>query len=102
MLIFSLKDKQQTLKGFKNVWRAMPLCIMWNLWYERNKRVFDGVDCPTFVIKEHILQFLYDRMSAQGGIPLMSLVDFSVSSLCDLYLKWDCTHPVCQPLFLIQ
>lgn len=72
------------------------------LWYERNKRVFDGVDCPTFVIKEHILQFLYDRMSAQGGIPLMSLVDFSVSSLCDLYFKWDCTHPVCQPLFRIQ
>ena len=37
MLIFSLKHKQQALKGFKNVWRAMPLCVMWNfvVWKEQ-------------------------------------------------------------------
>jgi hypothetical protein len=42
-------------------------------------RVFDEVERPTFVIKEHILWSLYDYMHAQGGILLMSFIDFSVS-----------------------
>ena len=49
---------------------------MWNLWYERNKGVFDGVERPTFVIKEHILQSLFDWMCALGGISSMSFIDY--------------------------
>ena len=37
------------------VWPAVPLCVMWNLWYKRNKRVFDGLERPTFLFKEHTL-----------------------------------------------
>lgn len=34
-----------------------PLCVMCTLWYERNRRAFNGVEGerPTFVIKQHIL-----------------------------------------------
>ena len=28
------------------VWPALPLCVIWNLRYERNKRVFDGIEQP--------------------------------------------------------
>jgi hypothetical protein len=80
----------------------MPLCLMWNLWYERNKRVFDGVEHPTFVIKEHTLQSLYNWMRAQGSMPSMSFVDFSVS-LRDLYcLKRDRTHPTMYLFFIFN
>lgn len=62
--------------------------MLWNLWSERNKRVFDGVQRPNFVIKDSVLQLpikkkkdsilqsLYDWIQAVGGIPLMSFVDF--------------------------
>lgn len=61
--------------------------VLWNLWSERNKRAFDGVQHPSFVIIDSILQLpikknnsilqsLYDWIQAVGGIPLMSFVDF--------------------------
>lgn len=62
--------------------------MLWNLWSERNKRVFDGVQRPNFVIKDSVLQLpikkkkdsilqsLYDWIQAVGGILLMSFVDF--------------------------
>jgi hypothetical protein len=37
---------------------------------------YDGVERPTFVIKEHILRSLFDRMCALGGISSMSFMDF--------------------------
>ena len=58
------------------VWQPMPLCVMWNLWYERNKWVFNDFERPTFIIKEHILKSLYKWMCAQDNILSMSLVDF--------------------------
>lgn len=57
------------------MWQAILLGVMWNLWYERNRQVFDGVELPAYVIKEHILWTLFDWMQALGGIPSMSFVD---------------------------
>lgn len=35
-----------------------------------NRLVFDGVECPAYIIKEPILQTLFDWMHALGGTPL--------------------------------
>lgn len=69
------------------MWQPMPLRVMWNLWYERNKWVFDDFERPTFIIKEHILQSLYNWMCAQDNILSISLVDdpsFSTFVVCIL------------------
>jgi hypothetical protein len=57
------------------------LCIMWNLWLEINKWVFDGIEHSNYVIKQHILRSLFDWMQVLGGIPLMSFVEF-IDCLC--------------------
>ena len=44
------------------VWQAVTLCVKRNLWCKRN-RTFDGVERPTFVIKEFLLRSLYDWMT---------------------------------------
>lgn len=54
-----------------NVWPAVPLCVMWNLWYKR------GLEQPTFVIKEHTLLSLYDWLRALVDISsFFFLVEF--------------------------
>ena len=90
--------------------------MLWNLWSERNKRVFDGVQHPNFVIKDSIvqlpikkkkkdaiLQSLYDWIQAVGGIPLMSFVDLigSLFVICILG-KGLCIFILCLSLFLFQ
>lgn len=57
------------------VWRDLPLCVMWPLWYRGNRQVFDCVERLAYVIKEQTLQSLFDSMLAVGNIPLMSFVD---------------------------
>lgn len=76
------------------VWPAVPLCVMWNLWYKRNKRVFDGLERPTFLFKEHTLFSLYDWMSALVGIPsIFFFLSLLILFIFDLYfLKRACTH----------
>ena len=42
-----------------NVWQAMPLCIIWNLLYERNKRIFDGGEHPILRCMDTPFLFMY-------------------------------------------
>ena len=81
------------------VWLATPLSVMWILCYELNMRFFDGVEHPTFLIKEHILRSLYNQMQVQSCINSMSKLIAQFSSLCDLYcLICECSHPLCHSL----
>lgn len=89
------------------VWRALPLSVIRNLWYEINKRVFDGVECPIFVIKEHIFAFLVwlDLCFRQAFFQRHLLIWLTLF-ICDLYsLKRVCTHLIMRLslfLFLIK
>ena len=78
------------------VWPAVPLCVMWNLWYKRNKRVFDGLERPTFLFKEHTL-FICMIGWVHWLASLLFFFFFFLSLLIlfifDLYfLKRACTH----------
>jgi hypothetical protein len=35
----------------KQVWKLVPLCVMWGLWRERNVRHFEEVDMPVLEVR---------------------------------------------------
>jgi hypothetical protein len=42
-----------------NIWRLAPLCLMWNLWRERNTRSFDDPENGLLELKKMMLHTLY-------------------------------------------
>ena len=42
------------------IWKVVPLCVIWTIWWEQNSRTFDGVKCPNYVIKQYMLRCLYE------------------------------------------
>jgi hypothetical protein len=62
------------------IWRAMPHCIMWCIWHERNARTFNGEESSIPVLKFLVLQTLYEWLRASNLITSASLSD--MLSLC--------------------
>ena len=48
------------------IWRAVPHCVMWCLWRERNCRTFEGCERNIFDLKLLLLRTLVDWMLATG------------------------------------
>ena len=48
------------------IWRAVPHCVMWCLWRERNARTFEGCERNIFDLKLLLLRTLFDWMLATG------------------------------------
>ena len=44
------------------VWGAVPLCVMWVLWRERNLRVFEGQERTVLDLKLVLLRTLFDSL----------------------------------------
>ena len=59
-----------------DVWSALPLCIMWILWKERNNKTFEGVECPSMELELLFLQTLYEWMTALSGHSFSNFLDF--------------------------
>ena len=69
------------------VWMAMPLCLMWSLWNERNQCTFDGIERPVSILKENLLRTLFTWSHVFGVISSTSFLDFIDSlSLWTFYL----------------
>ena len=34
-------------KHSSGVWNLVPLCLMWRLWQERNRQIFEGLEKST-------------------------------------------------------
>ena len=58
------------------VWMAMPLCLMWSLWNERNQCTFDGIERPVSILKENLLRTLFTWSHVFGVISSTSFLDF--------------------------
>ena len=59
-----------------DVWSAIPLCIMWILWKERNNRTFEGVEWPSVELKLLFLRTLYEWMTALSNHSFSDFLDF--------------------------
>ena len=63
-------------KKKEKAWRAIPLCLMWTLWKERNKKVFNDTEQSNQALK---LSFLYTFVK-WGKVYLedhsLSIIDF--------------------------
>ena len=62
--------------GFKryhsgNVKNAVPLCLMWCIWRERNTRTYDGIEVSLLKLKSMLKTSLFDWMRATRGAPLL-------------------------------
>ena len=49
------------------VWGAVPLCIIWIIWEERNQRTLEGIEHSPMELKLFLLRSLYDWMAASSG-----------------------------------
>ncbi len=64
-----------------NIWRAIPHCLMWCVWKERNARTFEGREQTVAELKLLFLRMLFDWTSATGLCRSSTLLDF-LDSLC--------------------
>jgi hypothetical protein len=61
------------------VWNLVPLCLMWTIWRERNKRTFDDEEQPFPKLLELFYGLLFDWARVWGLTLEKSLAAFVVS-----------------------
>ena len=85
-----------------DLWRAVPLCVLWCTWWERNSRCFEGKERSTSDLKSFLLHTLLEWSSSFNLFPCSIFLE--MLDLCNLCV-W-CTvfhvHPVYLGFFLIQ
>jgi hypothetical protein len=47
-------------KAHSRIWNLIPSCLFWTIWRERNRRVFDDVECTDFQLLEFFSNSLFD------------------------------------------
>jgi hypothetical protein len=65
------------------IWKAIPHCLMWCLWCERNERTFNDKETSIPALKFHFLQSLFDWLKASQLITSISLTE--MLDLCSAY-----------------
>ncbi len=61
----------------KNViWNAIPSCLMWLIWRERNRRAFEDSEQHSTELKLILLHTILEWMAAMISQPSLSLLDF--------------------------
>ena len=57
------------------IWKAVPHCLMWCLWHERNSRTFSAEEQSVPVLKFSFLQTLFEWLKASHLIPAHSVAE---------------------------
>jgi hypothetical protein len=65
------------------VWNLAPLCVVWSLWKERNRRIFEDLEKPFSHLQEQFSGLLFDCSRSWGFTEASSLPDFVVSLTAD-------------------
>ncbi len=58
------------------IWRAIPHCLMWCLWKERNARLFEANDRNVLELKMVFFRTLFGWRTATGLSPSLSYLEF--------------------------
>jgi hypothetical protein len=61
------------------VWNLVPLCLMWTVWRERNRRTFEDEEHSATKLIQLFFGLLFDWARVWGITPMASLADFFVS-----------------------
>uniref|UniRef100_A0A2N9IM47 Reverse transcriptase zinc-binding domain-containing protein n=1 Tax=Fagus sylvatica TaxID=28930 RepID=A0A2N9IM47_FAGSY len=48
------------------IWNLAPLCVMWSLWQERNRRIFEDEEKSVSHLQEHFSSLLFDCARSLG------------------------------------
>ena len=75
----------------REIWKAIPYCLMWCIWRERNAKNLDRCERSTLDWKTHFLRTLFQWLSALGKFSFSNLMEFNdycsyKSYLYNLYL----------------
>jgi hypothetical protein len=80
----------------KEVWRLVPLCLMWCIWQERNARLFEDVETSVVELQKHLLNTLYIWIASHHCLNVFTFRGTLVYStcirvvpLCAFLLKWN-------------
>jgi hypothetical protein len=63
-------------RGKGVIWNAVPLCLMWLIWKERNQRAFEGLERSSTELKMFLLRAMFDWMFTINSLTFSSLLDF--------------------------
>ena len=73
-------------KHLSSIWNLAPLCLMWGLWRERNRRTFEDMENSDDQLLASFSGSLFDWSRAWGLTSSYSLPVFLSSLLCNQYL----------------
>jgi hypothetical protein len=60
----------------KKVWRLVPSCIMWCIWWERNAHHFEDVETSMLELRKCLLNTLYIWIAAHHSLSIFTYSDF--------------------------
>ena len=66
-------------KFSSDFWNLVPLCLMWTIWRERNRRTFNDVFKTTLQLLDCFTSTLFDWSTAMGFTTSNSVLDFIAS-----------------------
>jgi hypothetical protein len=58
------------------IWKAIPHCLMWCLWRERNARTFEDCERNVLELKLVFFRTLFDWMTTTGLLSFLSFLEF--------------------------
>lgn len=58
------------------IWNAVPHCLMWGIWRERNLRTFEGSETTTGNLKLLFFRTLFEWMQATNFFSFTTFQDF--------------------------
>ena len=66
-------------KHSSEIWNLVPLCLMWSLWQEQNRRIFEDMEWPSNQLLELFSGFLFDWSRSWGFTAATSLPELMSS-----------------------
>jgi hypothetical protein len=60
----------------QEVWRLVPLCLMWCIWQERNVRDFEDVETSMVELRKRLLNTLYIWIASHHSLNVFMYAEF--------------------------
>jgi hypothetical protein len=63
-------------KHASDIWNLIPLCLMWIVWLERNRRSFEDTSSSDSQLRDSFAAMLFDWSRAWGFTSSPNIIDF--------------------------